>query len=128
MKKIALLFSFLILVGEVVLIQKKLEIKTLNINNAETSYLKEVNQKIFEAKPSPDFDDNKWLANNHNFVIGKKWYPFFTHAHRHYTETIVLVPDPLDYFDYKQNDLTTLFDHATEIFDYKGKTYSLLWG
>lgn len=51
------------------------------------------------------------------------WYLFFTYAHRRYAETIVIVSDNPDHFDYENNVVTTLFAHAAEIFDYKGKTY-----
>jgi len=51
------------------------------------------------------------------------WYLFFTYAHRRYTETIVVVSDNPDEFDYYNATLTTLFGHAAEIFTYKGKEY-----
>lgn len=51
------------------------------------------------------------------------WYLLFTYAHRRYTETIVLVSEDPDHFDYKNNVLTTLFGHAAKIFTYKGKEY-----
>ncbi|MCY4562580.1 MAG: hypothetical protein OXC03_09880 [Flavobacteriaceae bacterium] len=51
------------------------------------------------------------------------WYLFFTYAHRRYAETIVVLSDNSDYFDYNENVITTLFGHAAEIFEYKGKTY-----
>ena len=51
------------------------------------------------------------------------WYLLFTYAHRRYTETIVVVSDNPDHFDYENNVLTTLFGHAAKIFSYKGKEY-----
>ena len=54
---------------------------------------------------------------------GEWWYLFFTYAHRRYTETLVVVSDNPDHFDYENNTLTTLFGHAAEIFSFKGETY-----
>ena len=51
------------------------------------------------------------------------WYLLFTYAHRRYTETIVVVSDNPDHFDYYNNTVTTLFGHAAKIFNYKGKEY-----
>ncbi|MFI3295750.1 MAG: hypothetical protein R3Y19_06990 [Rikenellaceae bacterium] len=51
------------------------------------------------------------------------WYLFFTYAHRRYAETVVVVSDNPDSFDYYNNTLTTMFSHAAEIFEYKGKVY-----
>ncbi|WP_439185394.1 hypothetical protein [Carboxylicivirga taeanensis] len=51
------------------------------------------------------------------------WYLFFTYAHRRYAETLVVVSDNPDHFKYEKNTITTLFGHAAEIFEYKGKTY-----
>ncbi|MDN5202237.1 hypothetical protein QQ008_12705 [Fulvivirgaceae bacterium BMA10] len=51
------------------------------------------------------------------------WYLLFTYAHRRYTETIVVVSDDPNHFDYEKNTLTTLFGHAAKIFSYKGKSY-----
>ncbi len=51
------------------------------------------------------------------------WYLFCTYAHRRYEETIVIVSDDPNHFDFKENCLTTLFGHASEIFTYNGKTY-----
>lgn len=51
------------------------------------------------------------------------WYLFFTYAHRRYEETIVVVSDNPNHFDYEKNTITTLFGHAAEIFNYKGKQY-----
>lgn len=52
-----------------------------------------------------------------------KWYLFFTYAHRRYAETLVVVSNNSNHFDYKKNTITTLFGHAAEIFTYKGKQY-----
>jgi sucrose-6-phosphate hydrolase SacC (GH32 family) len=46
------------------------------------------------------------------------WYLLFTYAHRRYTETLVVVSDNPDHFDYEKNVLTTLFGHAAKIFTY----------
>jgi len=51
------------------------------------------------------------------------WYLFFTYAHRRYAETLVIVSDNPDHFDYENNVVTTLFGHAAEIVSYKGKEY-----
>lgn len=51
------------------------------------------------------------------------WYMFVTYAHRRYDETIVVVSETPDHFDYENNTITTIYGHAAEIFDYKGKTY-----
>lgn len=70
--------------------------------------------------------DNDWETFMESpFLLQRKglWYLFFTYAHRRYTETIVIVSDDPEHFEYPQNCLTTLFGHAAEIFSYKGKTY-----
>ncbi len=51
------------------------------------------------------------------------WYMFITYAHRRYDETIVIVSETPNNFDYENNTITTIYGHAAEIFDYKGKTY-----
>ena len=51
------------------------------------------------------------------------WYLLFTYAHRRYTETLVVVSDNPDRFDYENNTLTTLFGHAAKIFTHKNKSY-----
>ncbi len=56
------------------------------------------------------------------------WYLFFTYAHRRYTETIVVVSDNPDHFDYYENTLTTMFGHGMEVFSYKGKEYATSCG
>ena len=58
------------------------------------------------------------------FVVKRNglYYLFFTYAHRHYYETIVCVSDKYDEFS-MNNIVTTIFGHASEIFDYEGKTY-----
>ncbi|MCG8306925.1 MAG: hypothetical protein MI975_05985 [Cytophagales bacterium] len=71
-------------------------------------------------------DDNNFATLIESpFLVERKglWYMFFTYAHRRYAETIVVVSEDPDRFDYYNNTLTTLFGHAAEIFDYKGKTY-----
>lgn len=70
-------------------------------------------------------DDVSWSGIESPFLLQRKglWYLFFTYAHRRYAETIVLVSEHPDHFDYNKNILTTMFGHAAEIFQYKGKTY-----
>lgn len=51
------------------------------------------------------------------------WYLFVTYAHRRYAETIVIVSESDDNFDYVNNTITTMFGHAAEIFEYNGKQY-----
>lgn len=59
------------------------------------------------------------------FLIEKNnlWYLLCTYAHRRYEETIVVVSDNPNHFNYKKHCLTTLFGHASEIFTYNGRTY-----
>ena len=71
-------------------------------------------------------DDNEWATLIESpFLIERNglWYLFFTYAHRRYAETLVIVSDNPDHFDYKKNVLTTMFGHAAEIISYKGKEY-----
>ncbi len=71
-------------------------------------------------------NDNNWATLMESpFLVEHKglWYLFFTYAHRRYTETLVVVSDNPDHFDYEKNTLTTLFGHAAEIFTYNGKQY-----
>ncbi len=75
-------------------------------------------------------DGVSWSGIESPFLIERNglWYLFFTYAHRRYTETIVVVSDDPEYFNYESNTLTTLFGHAMEIFTYKGKTYATSCG
>lgn len=71
-------------------------------------------------------NDNNWATLMESpFLVKHKdlWYLFFTYAHRRYAETIVVVSDNPDHFDYEKNTITTLFGHAAEIFTYKGIEY-----
>lgn len=71
-------------------------------------------------------NDNDWATLIESpFLLERNglWYLFFTYAHRRYTETIVVVSDNPDSFDYYNHTLTTLFGHAAEIFNFKGKSY-----
>lgn len=70
-------------------------------------------------------DNVSWCGVESPFLIERNgiWYLFFTYAHRRYTETIVVVSEDPNHFDYQNNRLTTLFGHAAEIFEYDGKTY-----
>ncbi|SFS85224.1 hypothetical protein SAMN04487906_1901 [Zhouia amylolytica] len=71
-------------------------------------------------------DDNNWATLIESPYLVERngmWYLFFTYAHRRYAETIVVVSDNPDHFNYKENVLTTMFGHAAEIFRYKGKEY-----
>ncbi len=82
-----------------------------------------------------NFDDPETILgiNDNNFATlmespflvehNDLWYLFFTYAHRRYAETVVVVSDNPDHFDYDNHTLTTLFGHAAEIFSYKGKAY-----
>ncbi|TKG95095.1 hypothetical protein EYV94_10295 [Puteibacter caeruleilacunae] len=71
-------------------------------------------------------NDNTWATLMESpFVVKHNdlWYLFFTYAHRRYAETVVVVSEDPNHFDYEKNTLTTMFGHAAEIFEYKGKTY-----
>ncbi len=65
-----------------------------------------------------------WSAIESPLLVKRKdlWYLFFTYAHRHYSETIVLVSERSDKFR-RENTVTTLYGHAPEIFIYENKTY-----
>ncbi|MCY4561884.1 MAG: hypothetical protein OXC03_06225 [Flavobacteriaceae bacterium] len=79
-----------------------------------------------EPQPIMGIADNvSWCGVESPFLIQRNnlWYLFFTYAHRRYTETIVVVSDNPNHFDYENNRVTTLFGHAAEIFEYKGITY-----
>ena len=39
---------------------------------AEIPYLKGESRKIFDAKPSQDFDESKWFTNDHCFIEDKQ--------------------------------------------------------
>ncbi len=41
------------------------------LDRAAVPYLKGESRKVFDAKPSPDFDKSKWFTNDHCFVQGK---------------------------------------------------------
>ena len=56
------------------------------------------------------------------FHFGSTFYLFFTYAHRHYYETMVIQSERHDSFS-MDNCVTTLFGHASEILTYKGTTY-----
>jgi hypothetical protein len=71
-------------------------------------------------------NDCKWATLMESpFLVERNglWYLFFTYAHRRYAETLVIVSDNPNHFDYEKNCVTTLFGHAAEIFTYKGKQY-----
>jgi Glycosyl hydrolases family 32 N-terminal domain len=71
-------------------------------------------------------DDNNWATLIESPSLLERnglWYLFFTYAHRRYTETIVVVSDSPDIFDYNKNTLTTIFGHAAKVFKYKNETY-----
>lgn len=70
-------------------------------------------------------DNNFATLMESPFLIERNglWYLFFTYAHIRYAETIVVVSDNPNHFDYYSNTLTTLFGHAAEIFTFKNKTY-----
>lgn len=71
-------------------------------------------------------NDNNWATLIESpFLVERNglYYLFFTYAHRRYAETIVVVSENPNHFDYEKNTLTTLFGHAAEILNYKGKEY-----
>ncbi len=71
-------------------------------------------------------DDNDFATLMESpFLVQRNelWYLFFTYAHKKYAETIVVVSDTPDFFDYHANTVTTLFSHAAEIFTYEGKEF-----
>ncbi len=75
MKKIIVLF---LIIGQLFACQQKPEKsqepaddKSL-LERAEIPYLIGESKKIFDAKPSPDFDENKWYTNDHCFIEDKE--------------------------------------------------------
>ena len=44
---------------------------SLLVDHVDVPYIKGESRKIFEAKPSPDFDDNEWYTNDHCFITDK---------------------------------------------------------
>lgn len=71
-------------------------------------------------------NDCEWATLIESPFLYKKdnlWYLFFTYAHRRYAETLVVVSDNPNHFDYEKNTIATLFGHAAEVYDFKGKTY-----
>lgn len=69
-------------------------------------------------------DGTNWGGIESPFILERKglYYLFFTYAHKHYTETIVCVSHKMDQFS-MDNVVTTLYGHASEIFQYRGKMY-----
>lgn len=69
-------------------------------------------------------DDVSWSGIESPSVVyrNSKYYLFFTYAHRHYYETVVIVSDKPDQFSMK-NQITTIHGHASKIFYFKGKQY-----
>ena len=76
-------------------------------------------------------DDNNFATlMDSPFLVERNglWYMFFTYAHSRYAETIVVVSDNPDHFDYYENTLTTMFGHAMEISTNNGKEYATSCG
>ncbi|BDD12264.1 hypothetical protein FUAX_46960 (plasmid) [Fulvitalea axinellae] len=97
---------------------------------AKQSQVLRIRTKDFVNFEDPEtilgINDNTWATMMESPFLVKRndlWYLFFTYAHRRYAETIVVVSENPDHFDFEKNTLTTLFGHAAEIFSYKGKTY-----
>lgn len=97
---------------------------------AKQSQILRIRTKDFKHFEDPEtilgINDCKWATLMESPYLVKRdglWYLFFTYAHRRYAETIVVVSDNPDKFDYYNNTVTTLFGHAAEIFTYKGKEY-----
>ena len=69
-------------------------------------------------------DNVPWGGIESPFLYFHKelWYLFFTYAHHQYYETRVLVSDTPYHFKC-ENQITTLFGHASEIFAFNGKEY-----
>lgn len=107
----------------------------IHVVSAENNGVKQSQVLRIKTKDFVNFEDPVTILSiNDNdyetfmespFMVERKglWYLFFTYAHRRYEETIVIVSDNPDHFDYPQNVLTTLFGHASEIFTFGGKTY-----
>lgn len=96
----------------------------------EQSQVLRIRTKDFVHFDAPEtilgIDDCKWATLMESpFLVERNglWYLFFTYAHRRYAETLVVVSDNPDHFDYEKNTITTLFGHAAEIFECQGKTY-----
>jgi hypothetical protein len=66
----------------------------------------------------------KWGPLESPFVHrhGNAHYLFLNHSHHQYCETLVFRSESPYYFDWKK-PVCTLFTHAAEIFEWKGKTY-----
>ncbi|GAB3652516.1 hypothetical protein GCM10028791_22110 [Echinicola sediminis] len=89
-----------------------------------------IRTKDFENFESPEtilgINDNTFATLMESPYLVERnglYYLFFTYAHRRYAETLVIVSDDPDHFDYENNVLTTLFGHAAEVFEYQGKEY-----
>ena len=52
--------------------QKNSEVIKPLLERAEIPYLKGESKKAFDAKPSPDFDKNKWFTNDHCLIEDKQ--------------------------------------------------------
>lgn len=69
-------------------------------------------------------DGVPWGGMESPFVVHRNrlYYLFFTHAHRHYYETVVCSSETVERFS-TDNIVTTLYGHAAEVFNYQGKTF-----
>ena len=89
-----------------------------------------IKTKDFEHFEDPEtimgINDCEWATLMESPFVYKHndlWYLFFTYAHRRYAETVVVVSDNPNHFDYEKNTIATLFGHAAEIVECDGKAY-----
>ncbi len=70
------------------------------------------------------YDGLDWGGCESPFVVKRKdlYYLFFTYAHHQYNETRVFVSTQFDTFK-PENQIATLYGHASEIFEMDGKQY-----
>jgi len=99
-----------------------------NVNGLKQSQVIRIKTKDFVSFDDPEIImaiEEYVTAVESPFVLERNglWYLFCTYAHRRYEETLVIVSNNPDHFDYKKNCLTTLFGHAAEIFTFENKTY-----
>lgn len=68
--KVSITLVTLIVFATVFVSAGHLESEVLS-DHTEIPYLKGESRQIFEAKPSPNFDQNEWFTNNHCFIEDK---------------------------------------------------------